>query len=47
MIGQPFGHSVDGSTINLDLRGLDKITPKVSKPIYEESRKLESPNTLQ
>jgi len=32
--GQPSRHSVDNSTINLDLRGLDNITPIVSKPLY-------------
>jgi len=34
----------DGSTINLDLRGLNNITPIVTKPVYEESKKSESPH---
>ena len=41
--GQPSRHLVDNSTINLDLRGLDNITPIVSKPLYIESKKCESP----
>jgi len=32
--------SVDSSTINLDLRGLDNITPIVTKPLYTESKKI-------
>jgi len=32
--GQPSRHSIDNSTINLDLRGLDNITPIVSKSLY-------------
>ena len=41
--GQPSRHLVDNSTISLDLRGLDHITPIVSKPLYTESKKFESP----
>jgi len=40
---QPSRHSVDKSTINLDLRGLDNITPVVSKLLYTKSEKSESP----
>jgi len=38
--GQPSKHSVDNSTINLDLRGLDNITPIGSKPLYTKSKKI-------
>jgi len=41
--GQPSKHFVDNSTINLDLRGLDNITPIIIKPLYIESKKFESP----
>ena len=39
---QPSRHSVDNSTTNLDLRGLDNITPIVSKSLYTKSKKSES-----
>jgi len=42
-VGQSSRHSIDGSTINLNLRGLEQITPIVSKPIYGETVKSESP----
>ena len=42
--GQPSKHSVDESAINLDLRGLNNITPIVTKPVYEESKISESPH---
>jgi len=41
--GEPSRRSVDSSTINLDLRGLNNITPIVTKPLYTESKKSESP----
>jgi len=41
--GQPSRHSVDNSTINLDLRGLNNITPIVNKSLYTKSKKFESP----
>ena len=35
--------SVDGSTINIDLKGLDNTIPKISKPVYQETYNPESP----
>jgi len=39
----PSRHSVDGSTISFDLKGLDNIVPKIYKLVYEETIRYESP----
>ena len=40
---EPSRASVDGSTINIDLKGLDNTIPKISKPVYQETYNSESP----
>ena len=36
-------HSVDGSTISFDLKGLDNSVPKISRLVYEEKKRYGSP----
>lgn len=39
----PSRHSIDGSTLRFDPKGLDNIVPRISIPVYHETNKLESP----
>ena len=40
---EPSRVSVDGSTININLKGLDNTVPKISKPVYKETYNSKSP----